>query len=77
MPIPQTVQETNLFIKQFTQCTHSQLINAEWGADRYQAVFEKDNRRYCLHIEWLCDAMWIESHHSDFAIKAVINLLIR
>ncbi len=73
LPLPSSTEDTNAFIKQFARCTQSTVVSSEWGADRFQSTLEKNNTRFYLHIEWLCEAMWIEGHGQS---KQIICLLL-
>ncbi len=75
LPLPTTIDDTNSFIAQLAECTESHIVNSEWGADRHQSTFEKTGIYFYLHIEWLCEAMWIEATHSDYDGNQLVNLL--
>ncbi|MCW8109875.1 DUF3630 family protein [Alteromonas ponticola] len=75
VPLPSDKHATTQFIEQFLQSTGTRLISSEWGADRFQAVLEQQSQRFYLHIEWLCEAMWLEYEHSTDDIENLVNTL--
>ncbi|RDV25512.1 hypothetical protein DXV75_09445 [Alteromonas aestuariivivens] len=60
-PLPVTPAATEYWVKQFCLLVGFEPLNAEWGADRFQATLF-NGQFYCLLcIEWLCDSIWLES----------------
>ncbi|NMH59900.1 DUF3630 family protein [Alteromonas ponticola] len=75
LDLPVDERETNQFIDQLAQATRSHVINSNWGADRFQAEFEHVSHRFYLHIEWNCEAMWLECQQGNENIAQLLDLL--
>ncbi|MBU3023684.1 DUF3630 family protein [Aestuariibacter sp. A3R04] len=60
LPLPHSPAEANRLITQFAQAFECKLHAPDWGADRLQVLFTCHQQQYLFHIEWLCEAIWIE-----------------
>ncbi len=65
--------------KQFCELFHFSLSDADWGADRFQALVttQSSNTDFqcILCIEWLCEAIWLEPVGTQQSPNAIYQYL--
>ena len=61
MALPANPLKTEQFIHALAKAGGFRATNIDWGADRCQALLSKQDISAVLCIEWLCEAIWIES----------------
>ena len=63
--LPLTPLKTQQWAEQFCQLFNFTLSEADWGADRFQAILTAQSSNTDLQcmlcIEWLCEAIWLET----------------
>lgn len=64
LSLPTTPLKTQQWTEQFCQLFNFTLSEADWGADRFQAILTAQSSNTDLQcmlcIEWLCEAIWLE-----------------
>lgn len=77
-PLPPTPLATTRFVNQLCHCFKLQNQELEWGIDRCQVLLSgamnssEQNIKLMLHIEWNCEAMWLESLGGSYGDTAAL-----
>ena len=79
--LPATPLKTQQWVEQFCALFNFKLSEADWGADRFQAVVTasaSDTDLQCmLCIEWLCEAIWLEPIGTQQSPSVIFNYLLQ
>jgi hypothetical protein len=77
--LPLTPLKTQHWAEQFCELFHFSLSDADWGADRFQALVttqsSNTNFQCILCIEWLCEAIWLEPVGTQQSPNAIYQYL--
>lgn len=77
--IPSTPLKTEQFISVFCTLFNCRAQPIDWGADRCQTIIAKKDDSHALsflmHIDWLCDAIWLEPLGNNQDINAILQYL--
>lgn len=60
LPLPESPARAHQFVEHLCNGLVMRAAEPEWGADRLQVVLSSGDMRIRVHMEWLCDAIWIE-----------------
>lgn len=73
-PLPVSVSATTRFVQGLCTCFNWQKQEIEWGVDRCQVLLSSGDSRIkvMLHIEWNCEAMWLESLGGSYGDTAAL-----
>ncbi|WP_334020937.1 hypothetical protein [Alteromonas sp. S015] len=77
--LPTTPLKTQQWTQQFCEFFHFSLSDADWGADRFQALVttrpSETHFQCMLCIEWLCEAIWLEPIGTQQSPSAIYQYL--